>query len=51
MVTGLVRGIGRRNPLVARDADGLGKAQVGLGAAYRLSGAIAVLMVIASAGT
>jgi hypothetical protein len=49
MVTGLLQGIGRQNLLVARDAEGLRKAKVGLGAAYCLSGAIAVLMVIASA--
>jgi hypothetical protein len=49
MVTGLFQGIGRRNVLVARDAEGLRTAKGSLGAAYQLSGAIAVLMVIASA--
>ena len=49
MVTGEVRRIGRRRELVARDAEGLRRAKGSLGAAYQLTGAIAVLMVVASA--
>jgi hypothetical protein len=49
MVADLMQEIGRRDLLVAQDAEGLRKAKPGLGAAYWLSVAIAVLMVVASA--
>ena len=49
MVADLVQQNGRRDLLAARDAKGLRKAKPGLRTAYWLSGAIAVLMVVASA--
>ena len=49
MVADVVQENGRRDLLDARDVGDLRRAKPGLRAAYRLSGAIAVLMVIASA--
>lgn len=49
MVADLVQENGRRDLLVARDAEGLWEAEPDLRAAYWLSGAIAALMVVASA--
>jgi hypothetical protein len=50
MVGDLVRVNGRRDLLVARDAEGPSGAEPRLRVAFWLSGAIAVLMVVASAG-
>lgn len=50
MVADVVRENGRRGLLDARDADGPSEAKIGLRVAFWLSGAIAVLMVVASAG-
>lgn len=49
MVADLVHEIGRRNLLDVRDTQDLRKEKPGLRAAYRISAAIALLMVVASA--